>query len=258
MSEMNGQIIAKCAQIAKNQRAIYDKGVSDGKASVKIITFYIVTDWEEAFNALSTMTWREFVNSPFNTWDSLRIEDGKIRYGDYYYVDVELDDIIVEFGIYQATFAFSLSYNGKTYTLFCYQYQEWSSWVESDFNTMGLYFDENDALRMPTGEYIYAVAEGSFNVNKWNTIEWGAYKAITLCSCDIGFGTVTFESGMTWNDFVNSSYSNGTGVYVRWNEESYEDELHHWGGSESQYFYYNGNRVTIYDLMIDGATYEYR
>ena len=252
MSELTEQIRVTCESIAENQKKVYDLGFKEGKASVKIITFYIVTDWEEEFNALSNMTWRQFAGSVFDKWGSISIRDNKVWYNSSR-IDADPDDVIVELGYYRTITVIYLAYNSNTYELSCYYYQNWSEWVESEFNTIGLYFGDDDLLKTPTGETVVADSGGDYlqEIHRWDIIEWGAYKALKIGECDIHFETALFEVGMTWYDYIDSSYN--TGVYL---DEM--DVIHHFGGNDNETYYHNGVQVNPSDLMIDGATYEYR
>lgn len=247
MSVLTDQIKAKCATIAENQKKVYDLGFEKGKASVKHITFCVNG---ESFCAVSGMTWREYVASGMG-WNFTIKNDQIYFWGNP--LGYSADDEIVDEGYYETLAMFSFSYNSQSYDLYCYEEQPWEYWVDSEFNTIGLYFDNNNYLRTPTGEYVFAnTGDDSYTlqVDKWSGIEWSEYKAKAVSMCNIVYETIAFDAGMTWEDYVNSSYN--AGVYID------GDFVHHYAGDTDKAYYYNGVQVKPTDLMIDGATYEYK
>lgn len=242
MSTLTEQIKAKCLTIAENQKKVYELGYEKGKASVKLIAFYVT---EYTFVALKGMTWSELVASDvyegrFNISNGeICFESGSLGYS--------VDDEIVEKGCYEPVAIATLLYNSQHLGLKFRYGTAWGEWVGSDFNTLGLYFD-NDVLRTPTGEIVFneegnAVSSSSFMYENYG------YEAKNLGSAITPFEAITFDNGMTWEDYVNSSYN--VGCYID------GDFVRHWGGDSDKAFYYNGIQVKPTDELIDGATYDY-
>jgi hypothetical protein len=242
MSELTEQIKAKCATIAENQKKVYDLGFEKGKASVELIAFYVT---EFTFVALKGMTWGELVASDVYQ-GRFNINNGKI-YFESGFLGYSVDHEIVEKGYYEPLASATLLYNSQYLSLSFRYGSVWGEWVGSDFNTLGLYFDDNDLLRTPTGEIVFD-EEGKSVSSSLYMYENYDYEAKNIGSAITPFEAITFDNGMTWGEYVDSSYN--TGTYVD------GDFVRHYAGDGA--FYYNGVPVKPTDLIIDGAEYQYQ
>lgn len=173
MSTLTDQIKAKCTTIAQNTKKIYDKGFAEGRASVKHITFSVEG---QGYCALSGMTLREWASSDMS-YGEFRLEgDALYHYNNL--VACNVDDEIIDQNYYWEVYTFYLFYNSQNYSLYHYDSMSWYGWVDSEYNTIGLYFDDDGYLRTPTGEYIYIDdAYTDWIVDRDSYIEWNNYKA---------------------------------------------------------------------------------
>jgi hypothetical protein len=224
----------------------YDAGFEEGKASGKLIKFYV---GGYTWVALLGMTWREYVEC--NIDERFYINNEIIHY-ESESLGYSADDKIVENGIYESIYTFMLKYNSDIFNLNHYSLQSWTSWVESDFNTIGLYFNDEGILKTPTGETVftsYDLAGFRFPISISMDIEWKEYEALSLGYCDLSFETTYFDLGMTWEEYANSIYNNG--VYID------GEAVNHYADGGGKY-YYNGVQVKPTDKMIEGAYYQYQ
>lgn len=157
MDSLKEQIAEACERIAENQRRVYDKGVKDGKASVRLSVFYCSDFWDggEPYVFRHGMTWREFVDSKCNFNGSFNIENEHPHFNGGLILDVKTDDVIVDDGMYfAASGRAALLYNGTEIQIQFVYDTLWGDWLESELNDIGLYADDEGYVRMPTGEYI--------------------------------------------------------------------------------------------------------
>lgn len=261
MSELTEQIKAKCATIAENQKKVYDLGFKEGKASVKHIYFSILYK-DGYFCAFLGMTWREYVTSSLNRGE-FSIKGNVVFYNDEL-LDTEIDDEIVEDGIYIPLYSFTVYDGRNTYTL--YKGEEWGilDFINSNQNTIGLYIDEVGEVRTPEGKYLYLATYGDagypivdnsygwFNSSYHDEFVYGGefiterkancYFVISLdwerdCYCHLG---------MTWEEYADSAFSDAI--------KAEGGEVYH------EYGYFsgltlNGVKVLPTDVIVNGATY---
>lgn len=275
MSALTEQITATCESIAENQKKVYDLGFKEGKASVKHIWFSVYHAWEyHDFCAFEGMTWREWVEQKFSY--GFIIDGNKVKYNDgwqtYSVAGVSADDIIVANGYYETMpppEEWWLIYNGETLSLFRNPEYGAENFVKSEYNTIGATIDDNGYLRMPTGEFVYRSTMG----DEKRYVE-GGYSAISVHSADEfyyctdfiaeqwadghfdiyivqhGYSLAfKFVSGMTWQEFAVSNFSDAINIYV--------DAVGHTYGAYDA-LYLNGVKVKPTDVIVSGVEYEGR
>lgn len=257
------QIIRDNAGNAGGGGGSYEQGFEDGKASVKHIKFWVE---DEEFCALSGMTWRDFVDSDLFP-DIFSIIDGKVYVWDSKYIDVGLDEVIVNRGYYYTLYPprpFTLSYGGKAYTLYRDMndgdfYDVWE-FVNSSHNTLGLYVDDDGCLRTPTGEFVYYETIGDsrnyisndtkINTESYSFSEYDYFIAERDCDCKffvLGYATLYYPSGMTWQEYVDSRFNDTISIY--------NDEIVHDYELWNDALMLNGVKVLPTDVIVNGATY---
>lgn len=265
MNALKEQIAKACERIAENQRKVYDKGVEDGKASVKHIKFTIETGWEYFQGcAFKGMTWREYVDSNFNSAGELYIENNSVFiWSDK--IDAKPDDVIVPDGYYVTLPPpedWKLIYNRR------YQLQRTPGasaldFVNSEYNTLELFIDSEGYLRTPTGEYVYPATNGDedYYVNPeydatWQEGESFEYNDNFIAEEKFADSYVTIEGvdyrishGMTWQEFIDSNFSDA----MKYDLDS--GEIYHAYGSWSG-VYLDGEKVKITDELVSDAYYD--
>lgn len=247
----------------------YNEGYTEGKASVKHIQFCLYHDWDYIdCCAFEGMTWREWVERKFNA--SFIVEGNKVKYDNGYQLytvaEVSPDDVIVNQGHYETLPPpenWYLRYNGNDLTLYRYPEHYVESFLESEYNTIGLYMDDDGYVRMPTGEYVYFIYSGDekqcvegamdpLGVDSYSDFYW-YYEFIAAqyagCRADIDGKTFKFVEGMTWQEFANSVFSDAI-----W---TYGDEIEHAYGNWNA-MYLDDVKVKPTDVLVDGAYYETR
>lgn len=275
MSALTEQITATCESIAENQKKVYDLGFKEGKASVKHIRFSLYHEWEHIdFCAFEGMTWRELVEQKFSY--SFIIDGNKVKYGDGWLTPivagVSADDIIVANGYYETMpppETWYLIYNGENLSLFRNPEYGAENFVKSEYNTIGATIDDSGYLRMPTGEFVYRSTMG----DEKRYVE-GGYPAISVNSAgefyyctdfiaeqwadgrfeiDIvqyGYSVAfKFVSGMTWQEFAVSNFSNS--IYINGDTVG-----HSYGAYDALYL--DGVKVKPTDVIVSGVEYEGR
>ena len=145
MSDFSKVFKEKCDLIIAKQQEIFDLG----KTSARFITFYINDEYGEwhPFNALEGMTFRKYMKSNLKS-DDLSLDGNRITFWNYF-VTCDLDDVIVEEGVYEVNF---LTLNGEKY----YCAGSLVDWVKTEENTGGYYFDNYGYMRDAEGNYIVA------------------------------------------------------------------------------------------------------
>lgn len=267
MAYINGRKILFSANvnISEGGGGSYEQGFADGRASVKHISFAVYVEWDYIdCCAFEGMTWREMVERKINP--SFSISGNKVKYnGDYTIIDVTPDDIIVDNALYEVL-------PPPEYWRLYFEY-DWEPlyrtpeagiepFVNSEYNTLGLYIDDDGYLRTPKDEYVYCGLLGdedwfidpdcgATNVNN----DYGFYSCNDFiaearkadCYADIdGYHSIQFASGMTWRELVDSKFADAISIY--------ENEIYHdygnWRG-----LILNGEDVKPDDVIVDGATY---
>ena len=171
LQDIKSKIIEKGVEIAEGTRTaeyadkvdeVYEKGFADGKASVTI-NFY--ADYS-IFVAIYGMTWREYINSPFNDeYGSFSIEGDRIIYcNGVGYIDASPDDKIVPDGYYTIFEDFYVRDGDNLYCLKRVDGSGVATFVSSEYNTIGLWIDSDGYLRTATNRYVYAaIIDGNGN-----------------------------------------------------------------------------------------------
>lgn len=272
MNSLKEQIAEACEKIAENQRKVYDKGVKDGKASVKHIQFSVYHEWDYIdYCAFEGMTWREWVNAKFAP--GFTIDGDKVKYNDGYQLytvaDVDADDLIVSGGMYETLpppEEWYLWYNNKNVTLYREPETGVRNFVDGEHNTLGFTIDGDGYLRTPTGEFVYRWQQGDdkyyiyadeipINVDSYDNFyyytefvaERWADNIVSIELFSYGWNLeFKFVQGMTWQELAASNFSDS--LYAS------EDAVTH-GYGYFDALYLDGVKVKGTDVVRSDVSY---
>lgn len=253
MSTLTDQIKAKCTTIAQNTKKIYDKGFSDGKASVKHITFSISLEWDSVlFCAVSGMTWRTFLESPLSENDNYSFYiEGDLIYFDWKVINARLDDEIIDNGYYSCYYTIG----SGTEKFFIGSYSSFAESYNSDLNRGRFYIDNNDYVRTTSGKMLL-YSEGTYtpypvqsHLSYYSECSWWWTPDSDVIVFTISRNSCATKRGYTWREYCNNlDYSN------RWYVVDGDIITQEWEGGTMQL---NGVNVKPSDVIIEGANYEY-
>lgn len=251
MSTLTDQIKAKCTTIAQNLKKVYDKGFADGKASVKHITFTILSEGEAeypTFCAFAGMTWREYVTTDMCTRAFNIINDKICYYGDW--LGCNADDEIVDEGFY--TPFKNILYG--TDEFYISRSDNFEDMVEK-YNKDKYYVDDLGYIRAKDGRMLtwaegVGACQGVLTDNYYDEMlsYWLSPDTDVIIFTLDYYSDAVAKRGCTWAEYCeNIAYSNGT-FYV--NGDSVTNQ---WG----EIIQLDGVNVLPSDVIVEGATYSF-
>lgn len=190
----------------KEMPAAIDVVFEKGKEAVKLIRFYIEGD---DFYAISGMSWRNRADFP-DGCISITDDDKVMAYTGE--ILAKPDDIIIDDSSYSLIYYFTFNSDLNSDLIPYTGEPTWDYWVTTDFNTLGFRCEDGFVLTSD-GKKLYQCSSGLMYDDISNNIvtpdsyidstyPYGA-NFIDTCIVDTFPYTISFISGMTWQDLAD-------------------------------------------------------